>query len=195
MRHKFSSTSVRLLLMGFLVAVLMSSGCSEDQTPSPVGAEQAPLAASGHSLNKPVASVADSRVARESTLALALWESWSVSRLIRASEGGSVSIDAFSINIPAGALAQDTEISLTCDSDTYLQGEFGPDGTQFKIPARVTISYANAKLNGIKLSNLSISWFDPASNKWVNLGGTIDTNTKTVSVPVWHFTQYALSSR
>lgn len=76
-----------------------------------------------------------------------------------------------------------------------MQGKFRPDGTRFKTPARVTISYANAKLDGIKLSDLSISWLDPMSDKRVNLGGTIDTDTQTVSVPVWHFTQYALSSR
>lgn len=45
MRRNFSSTSVRLLLMGFLVAELMRSGGSDNQTPSPVGSEQAPATA------------------------------------------------------------------------------------------------------------------------------------------------------
>ena len=126
-------------------------------------------------------------------LAMSL-EELAYSQLVPASTGGTLYLGEFKFYIPPGALDHDTVITITQTSDRYIEMDFGPDGTQFDPPATMTISYATANLRNIKPANLSISWFNTATNQWVNIGGTVDTIAKTVSAPISHFTQYTLST-
>jgi hypothetical protein len=142
-------------------------------------------------------ATADTRVARYNILDLALSEieDLSTAKLVKASTGGTLYFGEFKFYIPPGSLANDTIIGITMTSDKYIQMDFSPDGTQFNPPATMTVTYVTANLNKISPSKLSISWFDTATNKWINLGGTVNQSTLSVSVPISHFTEYSLSTR
>jgi hypothetical protein len=193
-------TESRAIIASGLVALLLISGCS-DRPIQPLNSDQSATESTAGSLGKRgsgsnsnnSAFVADKRIKRKVLLSTSQVKT--TSKLITASSGGTVNVNELSISIPAGAVSDDKNISINCNDDLYVQADFGPDGTQFNIPATITISYANADLTDITPSELSISWFDPNQGKWVDLGGTVDKKAQTVSVQVWHFTEYTLSTR
>jgi hypothetical protein len=178
----------RNIVLTSLMALLLLNGCSENHPKAPLGA----IPSSNESTVR-LGKASEPRVKRK--VLLTSTQTKSTSRLVGVSTGGTISVNEFKISIPAGALSSNAGISINCDDNLYLQADFGPDGTQFKVPATMTISYATADMTGILPAELSISWFDPSTNQWINLGGTVDTKAKTVSVPVWHFTEYTLSTR
>ncbi|MDZ7361050.1 MAG: hypothetical protein ONB46_10030 [candidate division KSB1 bacterium] len=187
------------ILASCLLSLLLVNGCG-DRPVQPLGSDKSAMESASGSLGKRGSpksnnstSITDKRVKRKEALSLS--QSKIASNLITASAGGTVSINELSISIPAGAVSSDKNISINCNDNLYVQADFGPDGTQFNLPATITISYANADITGSTQANLSISWFDPAQGQWVDLGGTVDTKNKTVSVQVWHFTEYTLSMR
>lgn len=192
----------QVLLLAIIVALLLVSGCSEQQPKAPLGSN--PEASEGAtSLGKRITGpgsttgTSSTLVERYNILNLALMqaEDLAVSQLVKASTGGTLYFGEFKFYVPPGALANDTIIGITMTSDKYIKMDFSPNGTQFDPPATMTVTYATANLSKISPSKLSISWFDTATNQWINLGGTVNISTMTVSVPVMHFTEYSLSTR
>lgn len=184
----------QVFLLASVVTLLFMSGCGEQHPHAPLGSNP-DAAKNTANLNKSVTT--DTRVARHSILdqSLMLVEDLSTSQLVKASTGGTLYFGEFKFYIPPGSLAKDTIISIAMTSDKYIQMDFGPDGTQFNPPATMTVNYAKANLDKISPLKLSISWFDTATNQWINLGGTVNQGTLSVSVPVSHFTEYSLSTR
>jgi hypothetical protein len=189
----------KAILASCLFILLVVNGCGERPV-QPLGSDQSATETAAGSLGKRGSrhsnnsnSITDKRVKRKALLSTK--QTKTASKSITAISGGTVSINELSISIPPGAVSGDKSISINCNSDEYLQADFGPDGTQFNRPAMITISYANADITDITPANLSISWFDPAQGQWVDLGGAVDTKAQTVSVQVWHFTEYTLSMR
>ncbi len=193
----------RMIWASSLITLLLLGGCGEQQPKAPLGSQ---LETSGQAttLGKKVAGPSETASPTSSTLveranalnmALMEVEEFSYSQLVPASTGGTLYFGEFTFYVPPGALDEDTIISITQTSDSYIQMDFGPDGTQFDPPATMTVSYATANLRNLKPSNLSISWFNTATNQWVNIGGTVDQVAKTVSVSISHFTRYSLSTR
>ncbi len=115
--------------------------------------------------------------------------------------GGRLEFCGHKMSVPYGALSERKEMSITILPSEKLDVsfalpklEFGADGW-FKKPVTITISFEDADLSGIDPAELSISWFDEDAQEWVDLGGEVDFRKKTVTVEVWHFTQYSLSAR
>jgi len=195
---RFIRSSQTILAIS-LIVLLLVSGCGEQHPKAPLGSDQSatahPSASLGKRFRNSTSSVISSKqVQRKKALDQAAL-SRNASEVIAPSSGGEVKLYDFRINIPSGALSSNTSISIAPTNDAYLQADFGPDGTLFKVPATLTISYEEADLTGIKPEDLTVSWFDPATNQWIDLGGVVDTKEKTVSVQVWHFTEYSLSTR
>ncbi len=196
-------TASRAIIASSLAALLLISGCGEQHPKAPLSSNPEATKSTA-SLNKrttdpsiSASTVSDIRVARYNILdrSLMLIEDLSTSQLVKASTGGTLYFGEFKFYIPPGSLAKDTIISITMTNDKYIQMDFGPDGTQFNPPAVMTVSYATANLKKIKPSSLSISWFDTTKSQWIDIGGTVDQSTMTVSAPVTHFTEYTLSTR
>lgn len=193
----------RAILASGLIALHLLSGCGEQPPKAPLGShiETSKTATTlGKKTSAPTISSSPSSstlVERENVLNMALMqmEDFAYSQLVPASTGGTLQFGEFTFYVPPGSLNEDTIISITQTSDSYIQMDFGPDGTQFDPPATMTVSYATANLRNLKPSNLSVSWFNTATNQWVNIGGTVDQNAKTVSASVAHFTRYSLSTR
>jgi len=113
---------------------------------------------------------------------------------IAAADGGSVATASgkAAVEIPAGALADDTEISievLAQDAATATNVyEFGPDGTQFQ--KAVTISLAYDGTPGTEKKAV-LAWYDEAASKWTEVAGSGLAGGK-VSGDVNHFTKFSV---
>ncbi len=70
---------------------------------------------------------------------------------------------------------------------------FQPSGTTFNPSAKLVLKYDPEALPaGISEQSLYIGLWDPVNNRWFDLGGTVDTVAKTVSVEVQHLSTYAV---
>jgi len=125
-----------------------------------------------------------------------------ISQSVTAATGGTVVVadPAFAgtqVDIPAGALAADTTITISqvpSGDPDVLKFEFGPDGTTFSAPVTVTVSYLASYL-----TNNGIS--DPATLHVVGsnlhvapetfVTSAQDTVNHTISIKTTHFTDYA----
>jgi hypothetical protein len=111
-------------------------------------------------------------------------------RLIRASEGGSVEVAGFRVEIPAGALAEDTfvtiDLPLSLPQANYVVADFGPSGTRFAKPITLTLPLNGANLAGIDLSTVGVSYWNGSS--WEDYGGSATSGA--VRTTTDHFSTY-----
>ena len=116
-------------------------------------------------------------------------------KTIKAADGGTVTADGLTVEIPPGALMADTEITVTVsdgssspDPSTLVAKvyDLGPDGTMFQKPVKLTIDFDAAKL-GTKIATVSYV----AAGKWVALSDSATTGAK-VSATTTHFTQFGV---
>ena len=111
-----------------------------------------------------------------------------VSVLVSAEKGGSVSLGRYQLDFPAGALTEDTEISIRQSSPSSMSLELGPHGIQFDKP--VTLSF---KTDGISIDEastvLGVRWFNESTAAWEPISEGPVGVTK-VSAELWHFSGY-----
>ncbi|MDH5367808.1 MAG: hypothetical protein OEW67_12535 [Cyclobacteriaceae bacterium] len=104
-----------------------------------------------------------------------------------------------SIEIPANALVNDTEISINPTTSHPANNigavyDFGPDGTQFISPAKMSFSYNDSDLMVTNSgNNLTIAYDN--NNSWALLNSTVDLINKVVTADVDHFTSFGLTYR
>nr|MBA2565928.1 hypothetical protein [Gemmatimonadota bacterium] len=114
---------------------------------------------------------------------------------ISAARGGFVELQGFRVDIPRGALARDTFVTIdlptTLPEASYVVAEFGPSGLQFSRPAQVTLPLAGANLGGIGLDKINV--YHWTGTRWVDHGG--DATSSSVRAPTSHFSVYGAGSR
>jgi uncharacterized protein YlaI len=90
---------------------------------------------------------------------------------------------------------QEAEIPSDIPEDVHIvvMADFGPDGTQFSSPVRITMSYDPGTLpEGVIEDSLVVAYYDSDGN-WVYLTNIIiDTINHTVSGEIDHFTLFAV---
>ena len=110
-------------------------------------------------------------------------------KYIVASEGGFVELNGFRVDIPAGALSQNTTITIDLPTDAVtakrLIAEFGPHGTQFNTP--VTLSFP---LTGVVLNGSAIEVGRWENGGWTSLGGSVNPLGTVLSSTTPHFSTY-----
>ena len=110
-------------------------------------------------------------------------------KYIVASEGGFVELHGFRVDIPAGALSQNTTITIDLPTDNVLGkrviADFGPHGTQFNTP--VTVSFP---LTGVLLTGDPIEVGRWENDAWTSLGGTVNADGTVLSSTTPHFSTY-----
>lgn len=110
-------------------------------------------------------------------------------KYIVASQGGFVELNGFRVDIPAGALSQNTTITIDLPTDNVLAkrlvAEFGPHGTQFNTP--VTLSFP---LTGVLLSGSPIEVARWENGGWTSLGGSVNSLGTVLSGTTPHFSTY-----
>jgi Tol biopolymer transport system component len=119
--------------------------------------------------------------------------------------GGTVTVagEAATLDIPSGALATSTGISVAQPASQppgLITGlapvvELGPDGTQFAKPVLLTLPLNPTKLPpGIPLSALGI--YTAVGTGWQEVGGSVvDEARGTVTAPISHFSIYSVQVR
>jgi hypothetical protein len=146
----------------------------------------------------------------ETLIASARWYRGTIRSYIAARLGGwIVRADNTAVDIPPGALEEDTEITIGDPDDDeeedrrqmiVMSGkrlgeasapvEYGPHGLSFDKPVTITIPYDPEALKDEHQADLSIHYWNPESKGWEKLASKIDTVKKTVSAQTYHFSQY-----
>lgn len=110
-------------------------------------------------------------------------------KYITASQGGFVELNGFRVDIPAGALSQNTTITIDLPSDNLtgkrLVAEFGPHGTQFNTPVTLTFP-----LTGVLWSGDPIEVARWENGAWTSLGGSVNLLGTKLTGQTPHFSTY-----
>jgi|GEM_PF-4758916 len=114
-------------------------------------------------------------------------------------DGGSVSADdgLLSVIIPAGALQEATNVSIQAIENT-LPGSQGPayrllpEGTVFKKPVTIRISYAGINLEGTDPALLRLTYQDAEGYYYMPGVTDVDKVTKTVTTQSSHFSNWTV---
>jgi hypothetical protein len=116
-------------------------------------------------------------------------------KMITAKSGGKIESSGAALDIPAGALGKDTEITLGTiptgdlpDSKNVASKgyDFGPDGTKFKKPVALTIEFDGKVPDG---KTAMMAWLD--GDKWTQLDDSA-VDGKSVTASTMHFTTFAI---
>jgi hypothetical protein len=98
------------------------------------------------------------------------------------------------INIQGQSLTVTKEISppsLPADTRLIVAYKFSPDNATFEPPLTLTIKYDRAALpTGVAESGLFIAYWN--GSKWSALSSTVDTQAKTMTAQVSHFSTFAV---
>ncbi len=131
---------------------------------------------------------------------------YDASETIVAVNGGIVTntADTIAVDIPAGALSADTEITVEASEavgDFQVQEgitpvdyvyTFGPEGTTFSTPITLTFDYDDTGMTLAEEQSLDIYWFNETTSLWESQGATVDTALNTLTLSVTHFSSYVV---
>ncbi|MCX6834783.1 MAG: hypothetical protein NTW07_06560 [candidate division Zixibacteria bacterium] len=179
---KHGSVVVTMVTLS-VMAAMMLIGCSTDSPVAPTltAAPSQPRVlsrgaspVSGSALGSPVNSYTESTIV--------------------ASQGGRLQLYDVVLDIPAGALDNDTLYSISIPDLGVFYNEFGTDGLVFKKPVKVTMSYRDADLSGINESTIRIGWWDEDNGRWIDMNCQLDRVNQVVVGELNHFSAYALVS-
>jgi hypothetical protein len=124
-------------------------------------------------------------------------------KFVKAEEGWKISIGDdiagySTLAIPPKALRRDTQIQFSFTSAGEIGSSlsdvtFGPDGTQFRRPVLIGISYKDADLTGVNEKQLGIYYFNEEEDEWEKIPSRVDSRNKVVYAYVYHFSRYAVA--
>jgi hypothetical protein len=179
---RLQAASARIALFAVLAGLVLA-GCENNGAVAPVGLEDAQSVRRGELVT--INGVHLVRAPR-SRLALAGETTVAIGPL-----GGDIVMDGARLRVPPAAVLVPTPITMTGKLTQLYQWRFGPNGLQFLLPATLTID-ADPAETGIPPERLAVAVASDAGNDWRVVGGHYDPETRTISVLVPHFTQYAL---
>ena len=106
--------------------------------------------------------------------------------------GGTVTVGAHVLKVPAGALDNWVKITGYAPSDDVRRIEFWPHGLDFEKSASLTMSYANCSLVSWLLPK-KIAYIDDDENILYTLLSIDNVLSSKVTGKVDHFSEYAVS--
>src|SRR3989344_1089611 len=134
----------------------------------------------------------------------------STSATITSSAGGSATMSngAASVIFPTGAVTSDGTVTIEPQTSFISPGaalgvvggtvyDFaftvgGQTVSTFSQSVTLTFTYDNSDISGLDESTLGVYYFDTDTNQWIEVGGTINAATNTISVEVQHFTLFGV---
>lgn len=114
--------------------------------------------------------------------------------VISSANGGELFLVDVNLSIPAGAVPNDTLYSINIPDLSVFYNEFGTDGLVFDKPVTVTMSYRDADMTGVTESTIRLAWYNEKSGRWLKIICEVDTQNKTVTGQLNHFSAYGLIS-
>ncbi len=172
--HKFLTVSTFL-------SVLAAMGCGY----SPVSPSQDDTSPG---VENPVFVQVLSASAGSSGRDIVMSSSTSVSMVISAEMGGTVTNGYVSLYFPPGALSEDTEITIDMPRYPEAMVELGPHGIEFN--KNVTMTMPLAKLDSDAASYRTL-WNDENAGIWVDVGGRVENGG--IVTDLQHFSRYGAS--
>ena len=163
----------------FIMAVLLMAGCSESPLDSNVEVPQSQLLTRSDAF-KSAAQMSTSEFYAE--------------QVISAAEGGTMTLVDVTLEIPAGALPNDTVFSINIPDLDVFYNEFGTSGLVFDKPVKVTMSYRGADLTNILEPTIRIAYLNESTGEFEDIEGQIDMVNKTITAELYHFSAYGLIS-
>jgi hypothetical protein len=177
-----------------VAAVLLLLACSGDGALPVAPLDVAPTAATS----------TDTQRAAALTRKRALTTDLTASALI-GQGGGSLEIPqaGLKITVPVGALSAPTLITVRAFAGSLVAYEFGPHGTAFAVPVRLSQELGNTNWTKVKVSAIEGAYFataaqlDVVRNEAVIdefLPTSVDPLARKAGFPIVHFSGYMLSS-
>jgi hypothetical protein len=112
--------------------------------------------------------------------------------------GGTVSVGGVSIAIPAGALLQDANVTVTIPASQYVEADISVEGSEhfiFQAPVVVTLSYARCARSNIDLRPLSAWHIDNDTKALLEEMPSLDNKLlRTVTFTTGHLSGYAVAN-
>ena len=111
--------------------------------------------------------------------------STSVSMVISAETGGTVTNGYVSLYFPPGALDEDTEITIDMPRYPEAMVELGPHGIEFNKNVIMTLPLSKIASDATSYRTL---WLNENTGLWEDIGGSIENNN--VRSELEHFSEY-----
>lgn len=179
MRHHRTNNMNVMIGALLVIATLLAVGCSQ-QSPMSSNDESSQPRLLSRSMSSGAASLSPAELYTEARVSSA--------------EGGVLSLIDVVLEVPAGAVPNDTLFSIAIPDPNVFFNEFGTHGLVFDVPVTVTMSYRDADLSGIDESTIRLGWFDPDTGEMHDMVCEVDYVTKTVTGQLNHFSAYGLIS-
>ena len=108
---------------------------------------------------------------------------------VTAAAGGTITAGRYTVTIPAGALEADTLVTVRVREESGMVGcELTPHGIEFATAVLLTMDLTGTGCACTE--TVTIYWYDPSADTWVDVGGTLDPATLGLSTPLLHFSEY-----
>ena len=78
-------------------------------------------------------------------------------------EGGSLNCGPYTLTVPAGALSYTAHLKMTQEVCGLWPVQLSPDGTQFAVPATLSIDATGELLPQL----MSVAWWSPSAGLWI----------------------------
>jgi hypothetical protein len=108
--------------------------------------------------------------------------------LIDGSVGGAVALHEYSLSVPAGAFEGTLEVKVEDPDNGFVECKLYPEGLAFDVPVTLTMDLSSIAIADGE--SATIYWWDPSAGVWVDMHGTWDPATRTVSAQLPHFSDY-----
>lgn len=111
--------------------------------------------------------------------------------------GGSVSLGATGITLPAGALTLPTLLQVTIPASNYMEIDVSAVGFQtflFQQPVTITIDYSRCNRNDVDQKTLHVYHIDPLTKQLLeDMGGVDDKLSHQITFSTGHLSGYAIA--
>jgi hypothetical protein len=124
---------------------------------------------------------------------------------VDAGVGGTVTneADTIEINIPAGALSENTEITIETNEESgefRVEGvnpigyiyTFGPEGTTFSEPATVVFTYDDTGMTTQEEKALDVYYYNTDTEQWESQGADVNVGQNTLTITVTSFSEFII---
>lgn len=115
-------------------------------------------------------------------------------QVISAETGGRLEFYDVIIEVPAGAIDNDTTFSIRIPDLSVFYNEFGTHGLVFNTPVHVTMSYRDADLSNVVEETIRIAYFNNVTGEYDDVVCQLDMVNKVVKAELSHFSAYGLIS-
>jgi hypothetical protein len=176
---RFHHTLRSFALLACLALLLASVGCNEGSVLAPVDGPGG--VSSGPSLYG-ISSTPDDPVFVKADKV--------DGAVVLAKEGGSISNGRVSLEFPAGALNEDTYITMTMDKSNLVV-QFQPEGLVFNTPVTITWKLAGTVRDG-RAGSTVIKYRNPATELLEDIRNVPDDHPNRVKGFIEHFSEYDL---